>query len=190
MARRHEGLRAGFSTHRAFEPKLIQPLFQTEDYARALLIGGGSPKVEEDVAERMARQSILDRAFVTAVLDEEVLRRPIGSPAIMRDQLSHVLKVAERDNVLVHVIPATFDTGAYPGLDGALTLLTGDDFGEVAYTESLGGGRLISSPREVAEFAILFTRIMGAVLPAGQSVALIRRVMEEAFQSDDDVAEE
>jgi transcriptional regulator with XRE-family HTH domain len=174
---------------RAFEPKVITSLMQTEAYARALLIGGGSPVVEKDVAERMERQTVLDRAFITVVLDEDALRRPIGTPEIMRAQLAGILECAERDNISVHVIPASFDTGAFPGLDGGLKLLTGDDFGDVAYTESLGGGRLVSSPREVADYAIMFMRIMGAALSTSQSIGLIRKVMEEEFQIDD-VAEE
>jgi transcriptional regulator with XRE-family HTH domain len=174
---------------RAFEPSLITALLQTEEYARALLVGGGSPEVERHLTERMARQAVLDRAFVTVVLDEDALKRPIGSPSIMRAQLAHVLDMTERPNLVVHVVPATFDTGAYPGLDGGVKLLTGDNFGEVAYTESLGGGRLVSSPQEVTQYGILYARILGATLSQGQSRDVIRKVMEEEFGGDD-VAEE
>jgi transcriptional regulator with XRE-family HTH domain len=175
---------------RAFEPSVVTSLFQIEEYARALLIGGGSPVVEQDVAERMERQAVLDRAFITVVLAESALRWPVGSPKIMHEQLAHLLNLADRPNVLIHIVPATFDTGAYPGLDGGgLKLLTGDDCGEVAYTETHEGGRLVSAPREVAKFAIRFTRIMGVTLSAVQSRDLIQKVMKEEFHSDD-VAEE
>ena len=173
---------------RIFEPQVITGLFQTEEYARALLTGGGVPDPEPDVAERMDRQGILDRAFVMVLLSETTLRWPVGSPRIMREQLAHVLEMAERPNVVLHVIPQTFETGAHPGLDGGVKLVTGDDFGEVAYTESLGGGRLISSPIEVAEYAILFTRISAKALPEHRSKDQIKTAME-AF-SDDDVAQE
>ena len=106
----------------------------------------------------------------------------------MQEQLAHVLKVAERPNIVVHVIPQTYETGAYPGLDGGLKLVMGDDFGEVAYTESIGGGRLVSSPTEVAEYAILFARISAKALPEQQSKELITKAME-AF-SDHDMAQE
>ncbi|WP_433465421.1 helix-turn-helix domain-containing protein [Spirillospora sp. CA-128828] len=173
---------------RIFEPLLISGLFQTEDYARALLTGGGMADPEPFVAERMDRKGILDRAFVMLLLSEAALRWPVGSPQIMRAQLAHLLEMAERPNVVVHVIPQSFETGAYPGLDGGLKLVTGDDFGEVAYTESLGGGRLVSSPTEVAEYAILFARISAKALPEGRSRELITKAME-AF-SDNDVAQE
>jgi transcriptional regulator with XRE-family HTH domain len=171
---------------RIFEPLLITGLLQTEDYARALLTGGGVPDPEPDVVERLERQSVLDRAFVMVLLSEATLRWPVGSPRVMREQLAHLLEVAERPNVVVHVIPQTFETGAYPGLDGGLKLVTGDDFGEVAYTESLGGGRLISSPVEVADYGIMFARIGAKALPEHLSKDLIKKAME-AF-SDDDVA--
>ncbi|NKZ04381.1 helix-turn-helix domain-containing protein [Actinomadura latina] len=173
---------------RIFEPQVITGLFQTEEYARALLTGGGVPDPEPDVTERMDRQGVLDRTFVMVLLSETTLRWPVGSPRIMREQLTHVLEVAERPNVVVHVIPQTFATGAHPGLDGGVKLVTGDDFGEVAYTESLGGGRLISSPVEAAEYAILFARISARALPEHRSKDVIRTAME-AF-SDDDVAQE
>ncbi|MUN36253.1 helix-turn-helix domain-containing protein [Actinomadura litoris] len=169
---------------RIFEPLLITGLLQTEDYARALLTGGGVSDPEPDVAERIERQSVLDRAFVMVLLSEATLRWPVGSPRIMREQLAHILQVAERPNIVVHIVPQTFDTGAYPGLDGGVKLVTGDDFGEVAYTESLGGGRLISSPTEVAEYAILFARIGAKALPEHRSRALITKAME-AFSGDD-----
>jgi transcriptional regulator with XRE-family HTH domain len=173
---------------RIFEPLLISGLLQTEEYARALLTGGGVPDPEPFVAERMERQDVLERAFVMVLLSEAALRWPVGSPQIMREQLAHVLEVAERPNVVLHVVPQTFETGAYPGLDGGLKLVTGDDFGEVAYTESMGGGRLVSSPTEVAEYAILFARISAKALPEHRSKGLVTKAME-AF-GDDDVAQE
>jgi transcriptional regulator with XRE-family HTH domain len=186
-----KGFEQTSSLIRVFEPCVITSQLQTEDYARALLVGGGSPDVERDVAERIERQAVLDRAFVTVVLAESALRWPVGSSVIMRAQLAHVLEMAERPDLAVHVVPATFDTGAYPGLDGGgLQLLTGDDFGEVAYTETHEGGRLVSAPREVAKFSIRFARIMRATLSQAQSLDLIRSVMEEAFHDDDRVAQE
>ncbi|WP_131732320.1 helix-turn-helix domain-containing protein [Actinomadura formosensis] len=173
---------------RIFEPLVISGLLQTEEYARALLIGGGMPDPEPFVTERIERQGVLDRAFVMVLLSEAALRWPVGSPRIMREQLAHVLEVAEHPNVVVHVIPQTFETGAYPGLDGGVKLVTGDDFGEVAYTESLGGGRLISSPVEVADYAILFARISAKALPEHRSKDLITKAME-AF-SEHDMAQE
>ncbi|WP_051301503.1 Scr1 family TA system antitoxin-like transcriptional regulator [Actinomadura rifamycini] len=163
---------------RIFEPMLITGLLQTEDYARALLHGGGVADPEPSVAERMERREVLDRAFVLLILSEVALRWPVGSPEIMRAQLAHLLEMADRPNITVHVIPQSFETGAFPGLDGGLKLVTGNDFGEVAYTESLGGGRLISSPVDVAEYGIIYARISAKALPEHRSRDLIKQAME------------
>ncbi|GGV04394.1 transcriptional regulator [Actinomadura cremea] len=169
---------------RIFEPTLITGLLQTEDYARELLRGGGEADPEPFVLERMERQGILDRAFVLVMMSEAALRWPVGSPEIMRTQLAHLLHMAEQPNLKVHVLPQTFETGAHPGLDGGVQLVTSDDFGEVAYTESLGGGRLISSPTEVAEYGITYARISAKALPEHRSKDLIKLVLE-AFSGDD-----
>jgi transcriptional regulator with XRE-family HTH domain len=175
---------------RIFEPNVITALLQTEDYARALLVAGGSPELERHLTERLDRQSVVDRAFVTVVLSENALRWPVGSPAIMRDQLAHVLKMSEHPNVLVQVVPATYETGAYQGLDGGVQLLNGDNFGEVVYTESLGGGRLVSEPGEVGRYGIRYARIIGNALNRPQSQDMIRKIMEEVPHDDDGVAQE
>jgi transcriptional regulator with XRE-family HTH domain len=175
---------------RIFEPNVITALLQTEDYARALLVGGGASDIDRHVAERMNRHPVLNRAVLTIALSENALRWPVGSPAIMRAQLAHVLEMSEHPNVLLHVVPATYETGAHPGLDGGVKLLTGDNFGEVAYTESLGGGRLVSEPREVAQYAIHYARIIGGALNQAQSQVLIRKIMEEVPSDDHSVAEE
>ncbi|MDL4774849.1 MULTISPECIES: DUF5753 domain-containing protein [Thermomonosporaceae] len=168
---------------RIFEPLLVPGLFQTEEYAWALLAAGGEPNPEQVLTERMQRKTVLDRAFVTAILSEAVLSWPVGSPQIMRAQHEQLLELSERPNVTIHVVPRSFDTGAYRGLDGAMKLLTGPGFGELAYTESLGSGRLVSSPEDVSEFGIIYARISAKALPEVPSRNLIKKSME-AFSDD------
>jgi len=172
---------------RIFEPLTIPGLFQTEDYARALLAAGGTADPEHVLTERMQRQEVLGHAFVTAMLSETALRWPVGTPQIMRAQLQRLLSLTEHPNVVLHVVPMSFDTGAYAGLNGPMMLLSGDDFGDLAYTESPLGGRLVSSPADVGEFAIMYARISAKALPQGLSRELVKRAME-TFS--DDLAEE
>ena len=83
---------------RTWEPLVVPGLLQTEDYARAVLSGdaGVAPEqIEEQVIARMERQSILRRPkppLLWVVIDEAVLHRPIGSPAVMSAQLTHLLE--------------------------------------------------------------------------------------------------
>ena len=111
---------------RIWQPLLIPGLLQTADYARALFLAGQTDTSEETiealVAARLERQVILDRADppeTVIVVDESVLRRLIGSPQIMRDQLVHMADMATRPYISVHVLPA--DTARTPGWAGRST---------------------------------------------------------------------
>lgn len=167
---------------RIFEAQVIPGLLQIADYARALILGVPTPDPEARLERRMARQEIFSAdpaPQVGVLLSQNALEWPVGSPEIMRAQLAALLEASERYSV--RIVPRTFDAGAYPGLDGSFTLMSGDDYGEVAYTESPEGGRLVSSPPDVRLFAVRYDRISGKALPEGASRDLIRKTME-AFQ--------
>src|SRR5271170_3756183 len=112
------GLEEAATSSRAYEIQFVPGLLQTEDYARAVTLLGheGAPpdEIEQRVALRMARQALLtgpQPAHLWAVLDEAVLRRPAGRPGVMRRQLQHILRAADRPNVTIQVIP--FAAGAH-----------------------------------------------------------------------------
>lgn len=167
---------------RAFQPLLIPGLLQTEEYARAVL---AAFRVPEEVAiaalaTRMERQEVLHRGsdpcqFV-AVIDETVLHRQAGSPAIMRDQLKAIVAACERPNVRVQVIPK--DVGVYPGMDGPLVIATVDGR-SVGFLESHLKGRVVESPEEVPDLERIWEGIRDYALPGHQSIDLITRVAEE-----------
>ena len=166
---------------RIFESQVVHGLLQTEDYAHALISAGSSPDPEKVLQERVMRQSILQRPappHLTCLISQNALEWPVGSPEIMRGQLQHLLDLADLPNVIIRVVPRTYDVGAYPGLNGSSQLMTGEDFGEVCYTESSGGGRLVSTPSDVRTFAIRFDRISAKALTEGPSRDLIRSLME------------
>ena len=77
---------------RWYEPLVVPGLLQTEDYARAILSArpdGNLDDLDDQVAARLARQSVLDRPNAPqlwCVLDEGVLHRPIGGPKVIRSQ--------------------------------------------------------------------------------------------------------
>jgi len=163
---------------RDYEALVIPGLLQTPDYARALLIAGGVPDVEAAVNKRMERQRVLDRdpaSRLSVLLDEGVLSRPVGGKAVMREQLAHLLKMSERPNVSVRVVP--LDTGEHLGLDGSFQIIeTATD--TVAYLEAQGGGRLDRGERDVERMIANYDRIGDQALPVSQSRRLIETAME------------
>ncbi|MDL4775318.1 DUF5753 domain-containing protein [Actinomadura xylanilytica] len=103
----------------------------------------------------------------------------VGSLEIMWEQLQRLLDMSEWPNVIVRVVPRTWDTGGCPGLDGSFKLLKGRDFADVAYTQSPGTGRLVSSPAEVERYVVRYDQISAKAMPEGPSRELIRSVMED-----------
>ncbi|MDT0380365.1 helix-turn-helix transcriptional regulator [Streptomyces sp. DSM 42041] len=134
------------SVIRAYEPQCVPGLLQTEDYARALLRVGfpGAPDEELDrrVALRMARQSLLARrkdVRLWAVLDETVLRRPVGGAAVMRGQIDRLAEAAAAPNISLQILP--YAAGPHPGMFGPFQLFRFDipELPDIVYTESLTG---------------------------------------------------
>lgn len=109
---------------RSWDPLLIPGLLQTEAYARHIFSQGPQitpEEVDERVEARMRRQHILDRKkppMLLALVDAGVLRRRIGGPEVMREQLGHVLELARRPAVFIQVV----DPECVAGLAGAFMI--------------------------------------------------------------------
>ncbi|MBT2391136.1 helix-turn-helix transcriptional regulator [Streptomyces sp. ISL-1] len=162
---------------------VVPGLLQTEDYARAVLSVGrsltGEEQLEERVAARLARQERLgspDRPDLWVVLDEAVLRRPVGGRDTMHGQLARLLEATTEPHITVQVLP--FDQGEHDALGGSLTVLTQPDGSEVAYTEGAHYGQLVEDPAEVRRFTVSYDRLRAAALPPLMSLGMIRSVME------------
>ncbi|WP_405777315.1 Scr1 family TA system antitoxin-like transcriptional regulator [Streptomyces sp. NBC_01538] len=169
---------------REYAAHVVPGLLQTEAYARALLrVGrtlGSEEQLEERVSLRMGRQERLgapDRPELWAVLDESVLRRPVGGQAVMREQLARLLGTVTEPHIAVQVLP--FDQGEHDALGGSLTVLTMPDGSEIAYTEGAHYGQLIEDQDEVRSFALSYDRLRAAALPPLMSLDMIRSVMED-----------
>ena len=125
------GLEAEAVGIRTYEIELVPGLLQTEGYARALFESAElNPPVDVEaaVAIRRSRQEILlgeNPPQLWAVLSEAALRRTVGGPAIMRDQLLHLIDIGELRNVTIQVIRA--DAGAHPGMGTPFVILSFPD---------------------------------------------------------------
>ncbi|MHA5050257.1 helix-turn-helix domain-containing protein [Streptomyces sp. SD15] len=162
---------------------VVPGLLQTEEYARAVLSVGltlsSEAQLEERLTVRMGRQERLgsaDRPALWVVLDEAVLRRPVGGHAVMRGQLERLIEAAAEPHIDVQVLP--FDQGEHDAMGGSLTILALPDGSEVAYTEGAHYGQLIEDPAEVRRFSLTYDRLRAAALPPLMSLDMIRSVME------------
>ncbi|MEV6165902.1 helix-turn-helix transcriptional regulator [Streptomyces sp. NPDC052052] len=167
-----------------FSMNFIHGLFQTESYARAL-IGGGYPplpheRVEELVEARIARNVLLHRepsALVELVLEESVLRRVIGSKAIMRDQMRHLAECARRRNVTVQVLSLdSGSSGEHAGGHGSLSVVETSDHQHLVYLEVQEESWLLSDPAKVSTYAQRCAKIRAQALDPRESLGLIEQL--------------
>ncbi|MGI5231591.1 helix-turn-helix domain-containing protein [Actinoallomurus sp. CA-142502] len=161
-----------------YSGQLIPALFQTPEYARAVLTAGRWPDVEGAVEARMARQRLLtkkDPPEVWLLLAETALLVHVGGKKGMRAQLAHLLELSELPNVTLRVVPNS--AGANFGLDGPFKIVTLRK-SVLAYVEALNGGRLVPEEAEVGELETRFDRIGAVAEPVDSSRRLIRELME------------
>ncbi|KAB2348483.1 helix-turn-helix domain-containing protein [Actinomadura rudentiformis] len=174
-------LEAQANAVRSFCAQVVPGLLQTEDYARALM-GAGQvrAKLEDRVRARLARQSILARdnpPRMSVILDESVLRRPVGGPKVMHDQLIYLLDVATHAvNVQLRVLP--FERISWASTDGSFTVLSFADGPDVAYFEGTGVGVVLQAPDEVADAGLRFDLVLGEALTRAESIDVITTALE------------
>ena len=166
---------------RTFELVVIPGLLQTDQYARAVLrtrIGDTDEQIDEMVAARMDRQAILHKdrpPTMWVVLDEGILRRPVGGPYVMREQLNRLAEAAHWPNVVIQVIPA--GVGAHQGLNGgAFVIAEFADGPRVAYQDTAESGQIVESPEGIAALAILWDTLKSDALSRAATLELIEEV--------------
>jgi hypothetical protein len=180
------GLEASATLIRTYEIQFVPGLLQTEDYARAVvLLGHGRAQPEEvdrRVALRMHRRRILDRpdpAQLWAVVDEAVLRRPIGSPAIMRAQLEALLEATSRANIRLQVIP--FHAGGHSAAGGAFSILRFPDqeLPDVVYIEQLTSALYLDKRDDVEHYLAAIERLCVEADPPNHTSDTLRSILKD-----------
>jgi hypothetical protein len=133
-------------------------------------------RLDELVSARLERQAVIGRAYLTAVIDQHVLHRPIGSASVMAEQCAALLRMAERPDIALHVVPE----GANVGLWGAFNIAARDG----TTTVGLSAIEDITSaaPDLIGKVTVAFERILGAALPRVESHELIVKVAEEQWK--------
>jgi transcriptional regulator with XRE-family HTH domain len=171
----------------AFSMYWVPALLQIGDYARAT-IRSIERKIDPDVLEqrveaRLLRQQLLDRpapARYRALLDEAVLRRRVGGPAVMHSQLGRLLDRAAEEKVTVQVIP--FDTGAHASTDSNFEFF---EFSSesvqrpVVFVEGLYTNRYQERPAEIERYREAIEYLRDAALNPRDSLSLITEIRSQ-----------
>lgn len=180
------GLETEAASIRTFEALLVPGLLQIPEYTEAVIRAVrpnlGHDDVRRRAEAREARQALLtgdDPPEFWAVLDEAAVRRHVGSPAVMRQQLAHVAELGKLPHVTVQVVP--FEAEAHAGMDGAFTILGYPEptDRDVVYLENAISGLYPEKPEEIRHYTMLFDHLRAAALKPDKSLALIRRLSKE-----------
>ncbi|MFF9626174.1 helix-turn-helix domain-containing protein [Streptomyces griseosporeus] len=181
------GLEADAASVHAYEPLVIPDLLQTPAYAHAV-IGETVPRLTARQADarlkvRLRRQHrIYDPAGplrLWAVLDESVLRRVVGTPDIMREQLEHLNALGAEPNVTVQVLP--FAGGAHPGLSGRFSIVRFADSPEagVVYLERFTSDLYLERPSDVRPYNVMYAHLQARALDPVST----RRLITDAIKA-------
>ena len=160
---------------------IVPALLQTADYARAVIgaVRPDLPRTEIDrrVELRLRRQDLLDQERpprMRVLLDDTVLRRPVGGPAVMAAQRRRLLADAGRPAVTIQVIEV--GAGAHAGMDGPFTI-----FGfpapaerDVVALDSAADALYLEGPEDVARYRRVFELLLPAARSPEDSAAIIR----------------
>ena len=171
------------ATIRSYQPEVVPGLLQTPGYARAVIRAGRradtAAEIDRRVEVRLERQAILARTDpapprISVVLNEAVLRRRVGDPGVMREQLQFLIAERDRGNLSVQVLP--FDTGAHPSMVGPFTMVTFLDPGDlgVVYLEHPTSSLFLETPEEIRAYEEFWDSIQSDAYSPDDSRAFLR----------------
>jgi transcriptional regulator with XRE-family HTH domain len=168
------GLEAEAASLRTYEAEAVPGLLQTEAYARAIYrLTAGEERIERKVAARLRRQDVLHRenpVELSVVLNEAVLLRPVGEPAAMAEQLTHIHHVAQLPNVTVQVLP--FAAGGHPAMTTPYVILgfSDDADASVVYLDNLTMGLALEEADHVCGYSLLHEKLCRMALSPADSL--------------------
>ncbi|MDQ8704664.1 helix-turn-helix transcriptional regulator [Streptomyces sp. LHD-70] len=174
---------------REFAPSHVPGILQTRRYANAV-IGASFPPLgaeerDRHVVTRLQRSEILRdpvTPVVWALLDEAVLRRPVGGGEVMAEQVEHLVGLVEAERIRVHVMPTA--RGTYHVLQGMVTLMWFEDQPPAAYTEGLSVGKVHDSPAVVERLQNAYDLALTDALSLDESLAFMRARAKEHERHD------
>lgn len=164
---------------RCFQPTVVPGALQTPEYARAVL----DFWIELSDDTRAARQALRaqrrsrlfdrpDRPQFLLLLDESVVQRQVGGPAVMADQLRSLLNMIRSGEIILRIVPLVH--GANLGPTGGFMILDLEDYeSAILYQEIALDDDNIRDDDSVGHYRRVFERMWEVALSPEQSTALI-----------------
>ena len=185
------GLESDASTIWQFSTQLVPGLLQTESYARAVLeairIDAKPGEIERRLELRIHRQAVLTSENAPeywVVLDEAAVRRQVGGPPVMAEQLEHLIEATKLPNVTLQVLP--FASGEHPGMDGEFTILHYRESADpdVIYIENTGRDLYLERSEVTRKYNKIFDHLRAAAQNRGESVRTLGDIQSQLEQQE------
>ncbi|AHH20314.1 helix-turn-helix domain-containing protein [Nocardia nova] len=172
---------------RLFQTSFVPGLLQTERYAWAVL-DTAMPKVDTSVIEqrlraRVERSKVLTRdgnpLQLWVVLDEAAIRRVVGGPEVMREQLLRLTDETDKRDVILQILP--FGAGAHPAMVGSFVVLDFPDPAdpEIVYVEGIAGDDIVEGHNEIRRFGVMFDQLRAMALSPRDSAEMITTIADD-----------
>lgn len=177
------GLEEAASRIRAYEVQFVPGLLQTEGYARAVTLLGHGTAAEEEIERRvemrMKRQELLhsDHApHLWAVVDEAVVRRPLGGAEVMREQLRHLIEMCALPNVTLQVVP--FERGGHAAAGGPFSILrfAEPDLPDIVYLEQLTSALYLDKREDIERYLAVMEQLCVEAEPVAATPRILRQI--------------
>ena len=179
------------STIWQYSTQLVPGLVQSEAYARAVLkairLDAKADDIDRRLELRLHRQARLTSENAPeywVVLDEAVVRRQVGGPTVMAEQLGHLVEAARRPNVTLQVLP--FTSGEHAGMDGEFTILhyRESDDPDVVYIENTGSDLYFESTEVTRRYNKIFDHLRAAAQNPGESIRTLGSIQSQLDRSE------
>ncbi|MGW2548924.1 helix-turn-helix domain-containing protein [Streptomyces sp. NPDC001635] len=182
------GLQEAAAAIRTFEIQYVPGLLQTAVYTRAVVERGlpsaSATEVERRVELRMRRRQLLarpDAPQLWAIVDESVLMRVLGSREVMREQLEHLVEMAQYPHVTLQFVPLDVTNASAPAIPVTYLRFGGLDLPDIVYLEHIRSANFLEDRDETEEYRMALDRLADEALNPRESVALLQRTLEERY---------
>jgi len=178
------GLEADATSIRDFATSVVPGLLQTEQYAevvvRAAALDPSEAYIRQRVETRLERQRRVLREAGTefsAMIDESALRRVVGGPAVMQEQLKTLATASELPNVTIRVVP--FAAGPLPVPTNKFIILSFDGPPDLVFLESLTGQLVLERESDLEAYHEAYAALQQLALPPGDSYGRLLSLQRE-----------
>ncbi|MFC4906355.1 helix-turn-helix domain-containing protein [Actinomadura gamaensis] len=178
------GLEEAASVVRIYESHFVPGLLQSEDYARTIARMGQADASDADVERHVRLQAMRQRRFAEpdaptlwAVLDEAVLRRPVGDRGVMRGQVRHLIEMAHLPNVTLQILPFAFRASTLVNSPFTILRFAEPDLSDVVYLEQLTSALYLDKPSDLDMYGGVMNNISLSATGPGETMRFLMSLL-------------